>query len=83
MGGATPTRRLALRVRVEATLGAIFAVLAIVTTLSRSWIESTTGLDPDGGSGATEWMIVAAFAVSALAAAALAGHEHRKLRAAR
>ena len=73
----------AVRVRVETILAVVFAVLAVVTLLWPTWIESITGLEPDAGSGAAEWAVVAVFAVAAVGAAAIARHDYRKLTAAR
>jgi hypothetical protein len=75
--------RLAIRVRVETMLAVMFGVFAVVTTVWPTWIESITGLEPDAGSGDTEWAIVAVFAVASVSVAAIARHDSRKLRAAR
>ena len=76
-------RRLAMRVRLEAILAATFGVLAVLTALWPTWIESITGLEPDAGSGSFEWAMVAVLAAVALGAAAFARHDYRNLRAAR
>jgi xanthine/uracil permease len=47
----------------EVTLAAVFAALTIGTILWPAWIESLTGLEPDGGSGALERLLVALFAI--------------------
>jgi hypothetical protein len=70
-------------VRVETILAATFAVLAVVTAVWPTWIESITGLEPDAGSGSLEWAIVAVFAAAALGAAIVARHDYRNLKAAR
>jgi hypothetical protein len=70
-------------VRVETILAVTFAVLAVVTAVWPTWIESMTGLEPDAGSGSLEWAIVAAFAAAALGAAIFARHDYRNLKAAR
>ncbi|MEY2552912.1 MAG: hypothetical protein QOC57_772 [Ilumatobacteraceae bacterium] len=70
-----------IRVRIEMAVAIVFAVLAGVTTVWPTWIESITGLEPDRGSGATEWGVVAMLALAAVAAAALAGRDYRRLHA--
>ena len=48
------------------------AVLLVVTVFWHEWIEVVFHVDPDGGSGAAEWLVVVVLgtlsAVSALAA---------------
>ena len=60
-----------VRVIVEFVLAAVFFVLAVVTGVNPEWIEEVFGTDPDSGSGALEWVIVAAFGVLAVVAAGL------------
>jgi hypothetical protein len=43
------------------------ALLAVLTVVWQTWIEGGTGLEPDGGSGALEWLVVVVFAVASLA----------------
>ena len=65
------------RARLEFALAGVFAVLAILTALVPAWIEAVFKVDPDGGSGAIEWLIVAAFGALAMAAALLGRRHYR------
>ena len=60
-----------VRMIVEFVLAGIFVLLAIVTAVNPQWIETVFGIDPDRGSGALEWIVVASFGVLALVAAGL------------
>jgi hypothetical protein len=68
------------KARIEAVLAAILAALAILTAIVPDWIEATFSIDPDGGDGTVEWLIVAVFALVALAVAARARRDFRILR---
>jgi hypothetical protein len=75
-GGATmESRVLRNRFWVETALGSTTAILAVVTLISRDWIEVLFGVDPDGGSGALEWTILAALATASLALGLMARKE--------
>ena len=65
------------RARAEAVLGTVAALLAIATALWPNWIEGLTGLEPDGGSGETEWVLVAGFLVVVIAAGLMARRDFR------
>lgn len=61
---AVPRRR---RARWELVLAVVAALAAIVTAIVPDWIEAVFGVDPDGGDGSLEWIVVAVLAVIALA----------------
>jgi hypothetical protein len=49
----------------EIGLGAACLVLLVLTAAWPDWIEAIVGVEPDGGSGALEWALVALLAVCA------------------
>lgn len=62
---------------VESALSIAASVLLILTLVSREWIEALFGVDPDGGDGSLEWLVVVAVAAAALVLAILARREWR------
>ena len=72
-------RRLKTRLRVESILAVISAGLFVLTLINAEWIEALTGLEPDAGSGALEFLIAAAFLVAAVVTALMARHDYRQL----
>jgi hypothetical protein len=69
-----------LKARIETVLAVVAGVLAVVTLLWPTWIESLFGVAPDAGSGEAEWWIVVVFAVVAIASALLARRDLRTAR---
>jgi hypothetical protein len=59
------TKTVRVRFWAEVILALLGAVLTLLTTVDREWIEWLSGTDPDGGSGTLEVVVVAGcFAVS-------------------
>lgn len=73
-----PSRTLRTRFWVESVVAALAALLAIVTLAVPTWIEEVFGVEPDGGSGELEWLVVGALALVAVGSAALAGRTWRR-----
>jgi len=69
-----------LRARLETAFAVLFAMAAIATTIWPTWIEGLTRLEPDGGSGETEWQFVLVLGVAATAAAVFARRDYRLAR---
>jgi hypothetical protein len=71
-------RRHRARYWIEIGLSVACSLLLLLTLLTREWIELLFGVDPDGGSGALEWLIVACLALLALVFSVLARREGRR-----
>jgi len=67
-----------MRFWVETVLALTTGILAVVTLISREWVEVVFRVDPDGGSGSLEWMIVVGLACVTVAAGVLARIESRR-----
>ena len=52
-------REVRVRFWVEAGAAGLTAFLFVLTLLWPAWIEAIFRVDPDGGSGAAEWAVVA------------------------
>jgi hypothetical protein len=77
------THHLRKRFWFESALGLICLAALLLTATSSNWIETFTGLDPDGGTGAAEWAIVVALMALTIAAVGLACRELRRAAALR
>jgi hypothetical protein len=74
-------KRLRVRLRIEVVLAVISAALCVLTLVFPVWIEELTGLEPDAGSGALEWVIAGVFLVAAVVSAVLGRRDYRRLAA--
>ena len=70
--------RLRVRFFAECAAGGAAVALALLTLFSREWIEALVQVDPDAGSGALEWLVVAVLAVVAVACVGAAHREWRR-----
>ena len=70
--GERMNTRVRMRFWIEVGLGVMSALLLLLTLVTREWIELLFGVDPDGGSGALEWLIDACLVLLALVFGALA-----------
>jgi hypothetical protein len=66
-------RHLSAKFWVELALTVISALLMVLTLAWPDWIERVFDVDPDGGSGSSEWGITLAVIVGTMALAALTG----------
>lgn len=69
------SRAVRRRYWIELGLAIVTGALLVLTIITREWIEIVFGVDPDGGSGALEWAIVAGLAVLTLASTVAARRE--------
>ena len=76
-------RGLRIRYRVECVLAVVSGAALLLTLVLPNWLEHVTGVEPDGGSGGTEWGIAAGLAVGTALVLMLARRHRRALRAAR
>ena len=67
-----------IRFRIEVALAVLTAALALLTLISREWIELLFGVDPDNGSGALEWAIAIALALASVALALVARWDSKR-----
>lgn len=72
-------RRVRVRFWIEAVTAGVGAFLFVLTLFWRDWIEVVFGVDPDGRSGALEFVIAAALLLGAAASAVLARAEWRRV----
>ena len=70
----------ATRVRfwLEMGLATLTGILFVVTFVWNEWIEIVFHVDPDGGNGTTEWLIVGVLLVITVALFGLARYEWRR-----
>jgi O-antigen/teichoic acid export membrane protein len=67
-----------IRFWIEAVLAVLTAALFVLTLFSREWIELVFGVDPDRGSGALEWAIVATLLLATVTLTVAARVEWRR-----
>ncbi len=63
---------------VETGLAVLAAAMLVLTVFSREWIEVLFGVDPDGGSGSLEWLLVGVLVLAAVGFSVTARLEWRR-----
>jgi hypothetical protein len=63
---------------IEVGIGALTAILCVLTLFVRDWIEVIFRVDPDQHSGSLEWLIATALVVASVVSSLLARREWRR-----
>jgi hypothetical protein len=71
-------RQLSAGFWIELALAVISALLTVLTMAWPDWIEGLFEVNPDAGSGSSEWGITLAFVIATVAFAALTGRTWRR-----
>ena len=71
-------RQLSAAFWIELVLSIISAFLTVLTFAWPDWIEGIFGVDPDAGTGSSEWAITLAFLIATLVLAALTRRTWRR-----
>jgi hypothetical protein len=66
---------------IKVAVASLCATLLLLTLVWHDWIEIVFGVDPDGGSGLTEWAITAAVTLAAVGCGASALVDWRRAHA--
>lgn len=75
-------RLLPRRFWLELIFAAMAGILAVLTLITREWIEIIFGVDPDHGDGSLEWFIVLGSALIAVSLSVRARIDWRRARVA-
>jgi len=75
-----PNARGRIRFWIEALTAGLSAFLALLTLVTREWIEAILQVDPDHGNGSAEWLIVVVLGVIAVVTGALARRDWVRFR---
>jgi len=75
-------RQVRLRMWLETILASTTGVLFLITLVWRDWIERVFGIEPDGGNGSLEWLIVGGLLVATITLFVLARVEWQRSRTA-
>jgi hypothetical protein len=65
----------------ETGMATITFILSVITSVWRDWIEIVFGIEPDGGNGSLEWLILGALAVVTITLFVQVRYEWRRARA--
>jgi hypothetical protein len=76
--GAQMVRNAGTRFWIESILGAVTAILFLVTLVWREWIEAVFKVDPDDGDGSLEWAIVGVLFAASVTLGVIARAEWRR-----
>jgi len=79
MTDTTGRRALQRRLHLEMRLAYLSAAMGVLTVLWNDWIEVAFHIDPDNGSGALEWGLVAIFVAASVVLATVARRDRRRL----
>ena len=60
---------------IEAGVAVVSGFLLLLTLVTREWIEALFHVDPDGGSGSLEWLIVGGLVATTVTSGLLARAE--------
>jgi hypothetical protein len=71
-------RKLRSRFLIETALATVSGFLGVLTLVTPDWIEQVFHVEPDQGSGALEWALVAALVSAAILFGGLARAEWRR-----
>ena len=74
-----PRRAQVVRAALRTVAAVAFGVLTIAFLLEPTWVEGTTGAEPDGGSGAFELLLALVAGLATLALSVGAGRAWRRV----